>query len=77
MRNRNSDQKKIKFVTFSTFSVKFRSKKQMPSSKIPMQLQKDFDQTEHYDFKHEFRTIEVCKCRQSRLIFIYLVLEIK
>ena len=42
---------------FLTVSVKFRSKNQMSSLKIPMRLQKDFDVTEHYVFKNEFRTI--------------------
>ena len=31
----------------------------MSSLKIPIRLHKDFDHTEHYAFKHEFRTIEV------------------
>ena len=36
---------KIKFITFLTVSVKFWSKNQMSSCKIPMRLQKDFDHT--------------------------------
>ena len=40
-----------------------------------MRLQKDFDHTEHYVFKHELRTIEV-NVENLDIIHLFIVLEI-